>query len=135
MEKTTGLLALVVLLGLAGCGKQDAAAPAAPASPTPAQAAATAAAPATASAENTLGKSVYGKVCALCHAAGVAGAPKPGDKADWGPRIAQGDALLYKHSLEGYTGAKGMMPARGASAGLSDDEVKAAVRYMVDASR
>ena len=135
MEKNTWLLALVVLLGLAGCGKQDAAAPAAPASPTPAQAAATAAAPATASAENTLGKSVYGKVCALCHAAGVAGAPKPGDKADWGPRIAQGDALLYKHSLEGYTGAKGVMPPRGASAGLSDDEVKAAVRYMVDASR
>ena len=129
MKKTASLLALIALLGVAGCGKQDAATPAASANPTTAQA------PATASAENTVGKSVYGKVCALCHAAGVSGAPKPGDKADWGPRIAQGDALLYKRALEGYTGAKGMMPARGTGANLSDDEVKAAVRYMVDASR
>lgn len=134
MKKTaTRLLVLVALLGLASCGKQDAATPAATA-PAPASPAA-AAAPATASAENTVGKSVYGKVCALCHAAGVAGAPKPGDKADWGPRIAQGDALLYKHALEGFTGAKGVMPARGTGASLTDDEVKAAVRYMVDASR
>lgn len=133
MEKIASVLALIALLGVAGCGKQDAAAPAASPNPTTAQAPASAAA--TASAENTVGKSVYGKVCALCHAAGVSGAPKPGDKADWGPRIAQGDALLYKHALEGYTGAKGMMPARGAGANLSDDEVKAAVRYMVDASR
>ena len=131
MEKTASLLVLVALLGLSGCGKQDAATPAASTNPSAAQPPA----PATASAENTVGKSVYGKVCALCHAAGVSGAPKPGDKADWGPRIAQGDALLYKHALEGYTGAKGMMPARGAGANLSDDEVKAAVRYMVDASR
>ena len=139
MEKNTPLLALVVLLGLAGCGKQDAAAPAAPVNPPAAQAQAQAQAPAAAavasSAENTLGKSVYGKVCALCHAAAVAGAPKPGDKADWGPRIAQGDELLYKHALEGYTGAKGVMPPRGAGAALSDDEIMAAVRYMVDASR
>ena len=133
MEKTASLLVLVALLGLSGCGKQDTATPAASTNPTTAQPPASA--PATASAENTVGKSVYGKVCALCHAAGVSGAPKPGDKADWGPRIAQGDALLYKRALEGYTGAKGMMPARGTGANLSDDEVKAAVRYMVDASR
>lgn len=134
MKKTaTSLLALVALLGLTGCGKQDAASPAA-ANPTTA-APASPAAPTTASAENTVGKSVYGKVCALCHAAGVAGAPKPGDKADWAPRIAQGDALLNKHALEGFTGAKGLMPARGTGASLTDDEVKAAVRYMVDASR
>ena len=129
MKKAAGLLILVALLGLAGCSKQDAATPAASTNPTTAQA------PATASAENAVGKSVYGKVCALCHAAGVGGAPKPGDKADWGPRIAQGDALLYKHSLEGFTGAKGMMPARGTGTSLSDDEVQAAVRYMVDTSR
>ena len=135
MEKNTPLLALVVLLGLAACGKQDAAAPAAPVNPPAAQAPAPAAAAVAVSAENTLGKSVYGKVCALCHAAGVGGAPKPGDKADWGPRIAQGEALLFKHSLEGYAGAKGVMPPRGTGTGLSDDEIKAAVRYMVDASR
>lgn len=136
MKKTaTSLLALGALLGLAGCGKQDAASPAAVITTTAPASQASPVAPATASAENVVGKSVYGKVCALCHAAGVSGAPKPGDKVDWGPRIAQGDELLYKHALEGYTGAKGMMPARGTGASLSDDEVKAAVRYMVDASR
>ena len=82
-----------------------------------------------------LGKKVYGNVCAMCHAAGVAGAPKPGDKADWGPRIAQGMDTLHKHALEGFTGAKGMMPARGGSTTLSDDDVKAAVDFMVAQSK
>jgi len=41
----------------------------------------------------------------------VAGAPKPGDKADWGPRIAQGKETMYKHAIEGFTGAKGMNDA------------------------
>jgi cytochrome c5 len=85
-------------------------------------------------AENTAGKSVYGKTCAMCHAAGVAGAPKPGDKEDWGPRIAQGKDTLYKHAIEGFTGAKGMMPARGGASSLSDDDVKAAVDFMADQS-
>jgi cytochrome c5 len=43
-------------------------------------------------------------------------APKPGDKADWGPRIAQGKDTLYKHAIEGFNGAKGAMPARGGNA-------------------
>lgn len=77
------------------------------------------------------GKSIYNKTCALCHAAGVAGAPKPGDKDDWGPRIAQGKDTLYKHAIEGFTGTKGVMPARGGSSSLTDDEVKSAVDYMV----
>jgi len=126
----TAVMALA-LAGLAACGKQqESAAPtAAPAAPT--AAASVAAAP----AENAVGKSTFGKVCAMCHAAGVAGAPKPGDKADWGPRIAQGEETLYKHALEGYTGAKGMMPARGGGAALKDEEVKAAVDYMVAQSR
>ena len=85
-------------------------------------------------AENELGKSVFNKTCALCHAAGVAGAPKPGDKADWEPRIAQGKDTLYKHAMEGFTGAKGMMPPRGGAPTLTDDEMKAAVDYMVDKS-
>nr|MDP2189873.1 c-type cytochrome [Rhodoferax sp.] len=128
MNKSTLLLATLSLALLAACGQKDATAPAPAAAP--------AAAPATApAAENTVGKSVYGKTCALCHAAAVAGAPKPGDKADWGPRIAQGMDLLHKHALEGFTGAKGMMPARGGAASLSDDEVKAAVAFMVDQSR
>ena len=53
-------------------------------------------------------------------------------KADWSPRIAQGKETLYKHAMEGYTGAKGMMPARGGAASLSNDEVKAAVDFMAD---
>ena len=74
---------------------------------------------------------MYKKTCALCHAAGVAGAPLPGNKDEWAPRIAQGKDTLYKHALEGYTGEKGMMPARGGAPNLSDDEVKAAVDFMV----
>ena len=70
-------------------------------------------------------------MCALCHASGVAGAPIPGNKDDWAPRVAQGKDLLYKHSMEGYTGTKGMMPARGGNPGLSDDDMKAAVDYML----
>ncbi len=89
---------------------------------------------AAAAPENELGKKAFNKTCAMCHPAGVGGAPKPGDKADWAPRIAQGMDVLYKHAIEGFTGAKGMMPARGGST-MSDEEVKAAVDYMVDKSR
>lgn len=124
------LLSLGCALTLAACGDKPAEAPAA--SPAPAAPAAAPAAPAPAPvADNAVGKKVYGSTCAMCHAAGVAGAPKPGDKADWGPRIAQGKDTLYKHALEGFTGAKGMMPARGGGASLTDDEVKAAVDHMV----
>lgn len=129
------LLSVIAALALTACGKQEpASAPATPAATTaPAAATETPAAPAV--AENTVGKSVYGKTCAMCHAAGVAGAPKPGDKADWGPRIAQGNEVLYKHAIDGFTGAKGMMPPRGGGSALTDDEVKAAVDHMVALSR
>lgn len=129
------LSAALLLLTLAACGKQEAAAPAAAPTPAPASAAAPAAPAAPAVAENEVGKSVYNKTCSLCHAAGVAGAPKPGDKAEWAPRIAQGKDTLYKHALEGFTGSKGAMPARGGGASLSDDEVKAAVDHMVALSQ
>jgi cytochrome c5 len=133
MKHLTLTLALCGAALLAACGKQEAAAPAA--APATAPATTTAAAPAAAAAENPVGKSVFNKTCAMCHAAGVAGAPKPGDKADWGPRIAQGNDVLYKHAMEGFTGAKGQMPPRGGAPTLTDDEMKAAVNYMVDASR
>lgn len=138
MNKTSLTMALAAAaLVLTACGKTEAPASApapAPAAQAPAPAAAPAPAPAAPAAENTVGKSVYGKTCAMCHAAGVAGAPKPGDKDDWGPRIAQGKDTLYKHALEGYTGSKGQMPARGGAATLSDDDVKAAVDFMADQS-
>lgn len=122
------LLIVCATLALVACGKQEAPAPA----PTPAAAPAPAAEPV---AENTKGKSVYGTVCAVCHAAGVAGAPKPKDVDDWKVRLAQGNDTLYKHAIEGFTGAKGMMPARGGNAGLSDEDVKAAVDFMTAAAR
>lgn len=123
-------LSIVLTATLVACGKQEAAAPATPSAPPPTPV--VAAAPA--EADNAAGKSVFGKVCALCHAVGAAGAPKPGDKADWGPRIAQGKDTLYKHALEGFTGAKGAMPAHGGNPALTEAEVKSAVDYMVSLS-
>ncbi|NMF99494.1 c-type cytochrome [Aromatoleum toluolicum] len=147
MIKTTAMSAIALAVLLSACGKSGESTPAAPAAPpappspatsaapTPAPAPAPPSAPATTAAADTApGMSTYNKVCALCHAAGVGGAPKPGDKADWGPRIGQGKDVLYKHALEGFTGQKGMMPPRGGSPALKDDEVKAAVDYMVSKS-
>ncbi|MDO8652793.1 MAG: c-type cytochrome [Undibacterium sp.] len=130
MKSSTLLLSILSLALLSACGKKEAPAPAASASAVVVAAPAPVVAP-----ENTVGKAIYGKTCSLCHAANVAGAPKPGDKADWGPRIAQGMDILYKHALEGFTGAKGQMPARGGSTTLTDEEVKATVNFMVDQSR
>ena len=73
------------------------------------------------------GQEVYQQACAVCHAAGVAGAPKTGDKAAWKPRIAQGVPTLYTHALNGIR----TMPAKGGNPSLSDAEVKAAVDYLV----
>ena len=73
------------------------------------------------------GQEVFQQVCAVCHAAGLAGAPKAGDAAAWKPRIAQGVPTLYTHALNGIR----MMPAKGGNPSLSDAEVKAAVDYMV----
>ena len=130
MRIKTLLLTLICGAVLAACGQKESAAPA-PAEAAAAPAAAPAATAATTSEpENALGKRTYGSVCSMCHAAGVAGAPKPGDKADWGPLIAQGNDTLYKHAMEGFTGSKGSMPARGGSTALPDEAVKAAVDYM-----
>ena len=87
------------------------------------------------SALPTDGKTTYDAVCAVCHAAGIAFAPKVGDKAAWAPRIAQGLATLDKHAIEGYQGSAGFMPAKGGRADLTDDLVKAAVEQMVSQSR
>jgi len=81
------------------------------------------------------GEEAYHAVCAACHGAGIAGAPKLGDKAAWAPRIAQGAATLHKHALEGYTGAAGYMPPKGGRADLPDELIVQAVDYLADASR
>lgn len=70
-----------------------------------------------------------------CHAGGVAGSPKFGDKAAWADRLKQGQPTLYEHAIKGYQGKTGgMMPAKGGSS-ASDDEVKAAVDYMTAAAK
>ncbi len=74
---------------------------------------------------------IYKASCAVCHAAGVAGAPKSGDKAAWAARIAQGKATLYKNAIAGFQGKFGVMPAKGGNAGLSDADVKAVVDLMI----
>ena len=78
------------------------------------------------------GKAVYEKTCVACHGAGVAGAPKLGDVALWKDRIAKGMDALFESSINGVQGYTGFMPAKGGNVNLTDDEVKAAVTYMVE---
>jgi cytochrome c5 len=77
------------------------------------------------------GKSLFEAVCSVCHGAGIAGAPKAGDKAAWAPRIAEGKATLYQHAIGGYNGKTGAMPAKGGRTDLPDDLIKQGVDYMV----
>jgi cytochrome c5 len=81
------------------------------------------------------GKKVYEQTCAVCHGAGIAGAPKFGDKAAWAPRIAQGVNVLYQHALQGYQGKAGVMPPKGGNTALADADVRAAVDHMAAAGR
>lgn len=109
-------------------------APAAPAAvETPAAPAAVVEKPATpAAADNSAaGEKIYKSSCFACHDAGVAGSPKIGDAAAWSARIATGKDALYNSSLNG----KGVMPPKGGNMGLSDDDVKAAVDYIVSKSK
>ena len=90
-----------------------------------------AAAPAAVAAGPVDGKKTYEGLCSACHAAGIAGAPKVGDKGAWAARIAQGPAVLYGSALKG----KNAMPAKGGNPALSDAEIKAAVDHMVGLSK
>ena len=75
------------------------------------------------------GKSVYDATCSACHGAGVAGAPKLGDKAAWAARLKEGKDNLYMTAVKG----KGAMPPKGGNLTLPDADVKAAVDYMLAA--
>jgi len=74
------------------------------------------------------GEATYKRACALCHAGGVGDAPVPGDEGAWGPRIKAGRAALIANALGGL----GIMPPKGGQLQLSDDEVTAAVDYMLE---
>ena len=77
------------------------------------------------------GKVVYEKVCAVCHAQGIAGAPKFADTSAWSSRLAKGKQALYANAINGYMGDAGYMPAKGGDMKLHDDSVRAAVDYML----
>ncbi|HEC85410.1 MAG TPA: LysM peptidoglycan-binding domain-containing protein, partial [Thioploca sp.] len=79
------------------------------------------------------GKQVYNSACVLCHAEGIIGAPKLGDQDSWAPRVAKGMDTLVTHALNGFKGETGVMPAKGGQTQLSDEEVKGAVQYMLQA--
>ncbi|WP_345796274.1 c-type cytochrome [Castellaniella sp. MT123] len=83
-----------------------------------------------ASAGNAVGEKLYKSVCITCHSIGVAGAPKFGDKASWEPFIKTGLDTMLKKAISGV----GAMPPRGGSQ-ATDDEMKAAIQYMVDAAK
>lgn len=136
--------ALVFMANQGGASFKEPAAPAAPAASASAAASAAASAPAAApaavasasasapaAAAADPGKKLFESACTTCHTAGIAGAPKFGDKAAWAPRIAQGKPTLYDHALHGFKG----MPPKGMAATASDADVKAAVDYMVSAAK
>ena len=79
------------------------------------------------------GESVYNGLCVNCHgiAALAAMIPQTGDAAAWELRIKKGADVLYANAINGYTGELGMMPAKGGNPALSDEEVKAAVDYII----
>jgi len=81
------------------------------------------------------GPEVYNMACMACHTTGAGGAPKIGDADAWADRIAQGHATLVKHAIEGYQGEAGYMPPKGGRADLTDDEISAAIDYIVGESQ
>lgn len=101
------------------------------ASPAPAPAAATSAPAAPAPAATGPGKKVYDGACVACHATGVAGAPKFGDKAAWAPRLKAGVDGLTASAIKG----KGAMPPKGGNTSIPDADIKAAVEYMTTAAK
>jgi cytochrome c5 len=119
-----------------GTAPATAAAPATvPAAAAPAPAPSAAAPVAAASVPSAdAGKALYSSTCVACHGAGIAGAPKLGDKAAWAPRLKQGNDVLYGHAIKGFQGQAGMMPPKGGSS-APDADVKAAVDYMAAAAK
>lgn len=141
MKKQT-LIVIASLALLSGCGgkSKEVAVPATAATPGAAAAPKPLSAPqpnevkpqtVAAAPDLATGEKVYKGTCSICHKSGLKGAPRLGKKQDWEARLAQGNEVLYDRAINGYIGKKGSMPSRGSNARLSEDEVKAAVDYMV----
>lgn len=119
--------AVAYMANQAGANWKEPEAPAPAAAPTAVAAAPAAAMPAPAAGgDSAKGKSIYDSACAACHVAGVAGAPKSGDKAAWAPRLKTGKDALYASVIKG----KGAMPPKGGNASLTEADIKAAVDYL-----
>ncbi|MBR9804907.1 cytochrome c5 family protein [bacterium] len=82
-----------------------------------------------ASATPSIGETVFKRTCKVCHSQGINGAPIYGNAAMWSERITQGIPTLVEHASNGY----GLMPAKGGNTALTEEEITAAVTYMVDA--
>jgi cytochrome c5 len=113
VEKNTAPFAHVAIAGQDNSALAALTAPAAPAVAVP-----------------TTGEQAYTQVCSACHKDGINGAPKIGDHAAWGPRIAQGKDSLYKDAISG----KGNMPAKGGTT-WPDATIRMTVDYMVSLNK
>jgi cytochrome c5 len=76
------------------------------------------------------GEDIVKVACAACHQAGVANAPKIGDRASWAPRLQQGLKEMLANAIKG----KGAMPPRGGDASLTDAELTRAIVFMANQS-
>jgi cytochrome c5 len=94
--------------------------------PTPAQASSAAT---TSKTTVKTGEAIFKTYCTACHKTGVSGAPVLGNAKDWQPRIAEGIDTLVDHAIKGYK----VMPPKGTCMSCSDQEIKNAVEYMVNA--
>ncbi len=74
------------------------------------------------------GEQVYNSACVACHTTGVLGAPRLGNAEDWAPRLAQGMDVVLEHSINGLNA----MPPRGTCTKCSDEEILAAIEYMIE---
>jgi len=79
------------------------------------------------------GKATYTTNCFVCHDSGVAGAPKLSDKESWNNRLKQGVDSVVEHAIKGFNGNSGTMPPKGGNLSLTDQQVKDAVQYMIEA--
>jgi cytochrome c5 len=126
MKLIATIFALAFLTLITACSKEEV--PVAPkAKPTAIQAAKAAAA----LANINSGQKVYQINCAACHATGLLGAPKLGDKKEWASHLHNGLKHLVQKAINGV----GSMPAKGGNMKLSDHEIKLAVEYMIEQSR